>query len=388
MKVLIVVEPGVDGVFRHVEGLCHYLFSRDVSIHVAYSSRRGSDGLHKLVAAVRDRGGETLDLKTGNAPCKSDLSAIVKLFALARRIRPDVVHAHSSKAGVLGRTLSLMGIKARYFYTAHAYYGMSGSRGMKTGIYNGIERFLGKIGGTINISEDEAAFAMSELRIPASRIHVIHNPVNTAVFRPPEGNEKAALRKRFAIPEDAVVIGSIGRLSFQKDPQTMYKAIAGAMKNHGNLWLCHVGSGELEGEVSALAAMLGIADRIVRIRYLEAPAEIYRALDAFLIASRYEAGWPLVILEAMASNLPLLLTSCPGASNIGSGGLSHCWFAKPGDAYGLEQAISRWISDRVNERPINHRRIACERFSTEVLFGAVHELYVNGVNPRFACKHQ
>jgi len=388
MKVLIVVEPGVDGVFRHVEGLCHYLFSRDVSVHLAYSSRRGSDGLHKLVAAVRERGGETLDLKTGSAPCKSDLSAVVKLIALARRVRPDVVHAHSSKAGVLGRTLSLMGIKARYFYTAHAYYGMSGSRSIKTGLFNGIERIFGRIGSTINISGDEAAFAMRKLRIPGRLIHVIHNPVNTAVFRPPEGNEKSGLRERFAIPEDALVIGSVGRLSFQKDPQTMYKAIAEVMKNHGNLWLCHVGSGELEGELSALAARLGVAERIIRIRYLEEPAEIYRALDAFVIASRYEAGWPLVILEAMAGNLPLLLTSCPGASNIGLGGLSHCWFAKPGDARGLAQAISHWISDRVNDRPINHRRLAEERFSAEVLFGAVHELYVNGVNPRFACKHQ
>ena len=388
MKVLIVVEPGVDGVFRHVEGLCHYLFGQGVTVHLAYSSVRGSEGLGKLVEAIRNRGGRTLDMRTGNAPCLADMKAFVKLRSLARKVRPDVVHSHSSKAGVLGRLLALAGIKARFFHTAHAYYGLSGSRSLKAGFFNGIERLFGRIGNTISISDDESAFAVRKLGIPSRRIHVIHNPVNTAEFRPPTGNERNDIRMQFAIPKDALVIGSVGRLSFQKDPSTMYKAAAEAMNRHSNLWLCHVGSGEMEGEISELAEKLGIAARIVRIRYLEAPAEIYRALDAFVIASRYEAGWPLVVLEAMASNLPLLLTACPGASNISRGGLSHCWTAEPGDATGLAQAITSWILDRQNQRPINHRQIAGERFSTEVLFGAVLHLYLNGVNPRFTCKGQ
>lgn len=388
MKVLIVVEPGVDGVFRHVEGLCHYLFGKGVAVHLAYSSVRGSEGLKKLVAAVRERGGETLDMRIGNAPCLADMRALVKLRSLARKVRPDVIHAHSSKAGVLARTLMLTGIKARLFYTVNAYYGLSGSRSFKAGFFNCIERLLGRIGNTINISEDESLFALRKLRIPSRRIHVIHNPVNTAEFRPPAGDEKDAIRTRFAIPKDALVIGSIGRLSFQKDPQTMYKAAAEAMSRHSNLWLCHIGSGEMEGEISALAKSLGIAARVVRIRYLEAPAEIYRAFDAFAISSRYEAGWPIVVLEAMSSNLPLILTACPGASNISRGGLSHCWTAEPGDATGLAQAINSWVLDREKPRLLNHRQIAEERFSTEVLFGAVLQLYVNGLNPRFACEKQ
>ena len=165
----------------------------------------------------------------------------------------------------------------------------------------------------------------------------------------------------------------------------MYHAAAEAMSRNGNLWLCHVGSGEMEAEITALADRLGIAAKVIRIRYLEAPAEIYRALDAFLITSRYEAGWPLVVLEAMASNLPLLLTACPGASDISQGGLSHCWTAQPGDAGGLAQAITSWVRDREAPRPVNHRQIAEERFGIGVLFGAVLELYVNGSNPRFAC---
>ena len=165
MKVLIVVEPGVDGVFRHVEGLCHYLFGQGVTVHLAYSSVRGSEGLGKLVEAIRNRGGRTLDMRTGNAPCLADMKAFVKLRSLARKVRPDVVHSHSSKAGVLGRLLALAGIKARFFHTAHAYYGLSGSRSLKAGFFNGIERLFGRIGNTIGISDDESAFAVRKLGI-------------------------------------------------------------------------------------------------------------------------------------------------------------------------------------------------------------------------------
>ena len=383
MKVLIVVEPGADGVFRHVEGLCHYLFCNGVTVHLAYSSVRGTDALGKLVEAIRNQGGQTLDMRIGNAPSFSDVRAFVKLRSLARRVSPDVIHAHSSKAGVLGRMLALSGIKARTFYTPHAYYGLSGSRNLKTFFFNCIEGAFGRIGKTINVSDDESEFAVRKLRIPSHRIRVIQNPVNTAEFRPPADNEGNDIRMRYAIPRDALVIGSVGRLSFQKDPESMYKAVAEAMKGHRTLWLCHVGSGELEGEISVLAEKLGIAARVVRIRYLDSPAEIYRAFDAFLISSRYE-GLPLVVLEAMANNLPLIMTACPGTSTISSGGLSHCWTAEPGDATGLAQAINSWVLDRQNQRPMNHRQIAERRFSTDVLFGAVLQLYSNGVNPRFA----
>ncbi|MEO6786195.1 MAG: glycosyltransferase, partial [Chthoniobacteraceae bacterium] len=94
MKILLVVEPGVDGVFRHVEGLCRYLLQQGVSVHLAYSSVRGSDALVKLVNAVQSHGGKTLDMKVGNAPGLSDIRAFIRLRRLALLVRPDVVHSH------------------------------------------------------------------------------------------------------------------------------------------------------------------------------------------------------------------------------------------------------------------------------------------------------
>jgi glycosyltransferase involved in cell wall biosynthesis len=381
MNVLMVVEPGVDGVFRHVEGLCRFLFQKGVTIHLAYSSRRGSENLGALVESVHGHGGETMDMKVGNAPCLADAGAFGRLRSLARKVKPEVIHAHSSKAGVLGRALRLTGVHARYFYTAHAYFGMRGTGSLTTSFFNSIEMIFGRIGGTINISDDELAFATKKLRIPRERIHVIHNPVDTDIFRPATETMKQMIRSRFHIPDDALLLGSVGRLSLQKDPKTMYTAVAEAMAKHPNLWLCHVGSGEMEGELDALATRLKMRDRLVHIAYLNSPAEIYRAFDAFIVTPRYEAGWPLVVLEALASNLPVIVAACPGASNMSNGGLSHCWTAEPGNAKSVAEAIEAWATDVPNARTVNHRQIAEERFSVEALFGAVHRLYLDGVNP-------
>ena len=144
----------------------------------------------------------------------------------------------------------------------------------------------------------------------------------------------------------------------------------------------------MEAEISALAARLGMAARLVHIPYLDSPAEIYRAFDAFILTSRYEAGWPIVVLEALASNLPVIVAACPGTSNISQGGLSHCWTAEIGDPAGFVRAIESWLQDAPNHRTINHRQIAEQRFSTEVLFDAVLQLYVHGVNPRFSCERK
>src|SRR3954471_18936880 len=116
MNVLVVSEPGIDGVFRYVEGLCHYLDAQGIGVHLAYSDRRGSERLHELVAWVEARGGRTVNLRTSNRPALSDLRAFTVLLRLAWAVKPDVIHSHSSKAGFLARALALLGVPAVQCY--------------------------------------------------------------------------------------------------------------------------------------------------------------------------------------------------------------------------------------------------------------------------------
>ena len=158
LSVLQVVEPGVDGAFRHVEGLIRYLLEQDVRVHLAYSSQRDSEQLYELVNSVAKHGGQALDLKIGARPRPGDLLALAKLYKLARSTDVDVLHGHSSKAGVLTRVAS-KALGKPCLYTPHAYYGMSGRPGKKQSFYSAIERQLASWGHTINVSAEEQEFA-------------------------------------------------------------------------------------------------------------------------------------------------------------------------------------------------------------------------------------
>src|SRR4051812_31496178 len=152
MKVLVVTEPGVDGVFRYVESLCYFLHSQGVAVHLAYSDRRGSERLPKLVAWVEAQGGQTFNLRTSNRPAFSDIGAFAGLCRLIQRVRPDVIHSHSSKAGFLARVLALCGLRTPQVYHPHAYVGMRPTPGRIDGLYNSIEALLGRFSCTVAVS--------------------------------------------------------------------------------------------------------------------------------------------------------------------------------------------------------------------------------------------
>ncbi len=364
MNILFISEPGLDGVFRIVERLTGRLLERGHRVHLAYSDRRSSPPLGKLVERVAAGGGETLNLAVANAPTPRDALALARLWALARRVRPDVIHAHSSKAGVLGRTLALLGIRARFFYSPHAYYGLVPSPGRNATLYNGIERLFGKIGTTVSCSVDERRFAVHQLGIPETRLRVLFNSVDRSRFRRADAEMRAAARRAAGVPEEAVVLGSLGRLCFQKDPQTLYRAAAPVLRQHRELHLLHLGRGELEPEIAALAAQLGIGNRVTRLPFLAEPEKFFAACDAFILPSRYE-GLPVAAIEALACDLPLILSTGPGFSDFPKLGLSHCWSAPPEDADGFARAIEAWIADRTASRPSNHRELAAVHFDPE-----------------------
>jgi glycosyltransferase involved in cell wall biosynthesis len=362
LTVLLVSEPGIDGVFRYVEGLAHFLMEQGVRVHLAYSDRRGSAALYQLVGHVRQQGGETLNLATGNAPQPADVRAWFALLALVRRTRPDIIHSHSSKAGALARSLALLGIRIPQVYHAHAYAGMRVQSRAARLLYDGIERMLGHLSLTINCSHDEQDYARGRLRLPAVRTRCIPNSVDTQRFTPPVNGQKADLRELFDLPARALILGSLGRASAQKDPLTLYRAFALARETEPDLVLFHLGRGELDAELDRFVREHDLQAHIIRRDYLATPVDFYRCVDGFILTSRYE-GLSLGALEAMSCDLPLILSEAPGNDGLIKLPLSHRWSAPAGDVAGFARAIRDWAARcRAGATPSNHRTTALTRF--------------------------
>ena len=393
-RVLLVSEPGVDGVFSHVEALTNFLLDMSVRVSLAYSSVRGSPALDRLVARVAARGGSTLDLRVGNAPTPGDAAAFVRLARLARAERPAVVHAHSSKAGALARALPLAGVRARYLYTPHAYYQMNVGNGgagrLKRRVFVAVERLLARVGTTVNSSAGEATYARDWLRVPTARQVTIPNGVDVTRFRPAASpEERHGLREELGFSADAPLLGTVARLSPQKDPETLYRAVLAALAERPNLHFAHLNAtGELADSVERLlaAAPAGVRARVHRRPATEEPARFYRALDLFVLPSRYE-GLSFAALEAAATGLPLILSDCLGNADLRDYPFDRVRWTPPGDPAALAEHILAWAAESARGSlgppvPSNHCRIARADFGRERQFNQLLRRYAgeSGLN--------
>jgi glycosyltransferase involved in cell wall biosynthesis len=375
MTVLIISEPGQDGVFCFVDTLIRFLVGRGIQVHLAYSDRRSCDRLADLVGFVRQNDGLTLNLDIDNRPTLADVRALGRLRLLAGTVRPDLIHSHSSKAGALARVLPMLGLRVPQVYQPHAYAGMRPGLGPARFIYDCVERLLGHVGMTINVSSDEQAYAHRRLWLPHRRTIHIANGVDTTRFQPVPAAEKAALRRRFDLPARARILGTLGRASPQKDPLTLYHAFAVALAREPDLVLFHVGHGELDGELDRFIAQRALQGKIIRRPYLATPVDFYRAVDGFVLSSQYE-GLSLAALEAMACDLPLILSDAPGNREFLKLPLTHLWTAPPGDVPAFARAIAQWaVEVQPAAAPSNHRTIAQEQFDSRLGLVEILSLY-------------
>lgn len=386
MNILLVSQPAHDGVLRHVSELVNYLHSAGDRVHLAYSDWRATDQLSILLDRIRSAGGGAINLRVRNAPQLQDLQAVIQLFSFIRITRPDVIHAHSAKAGGLVRGLGLLGLQTPVLYTPHSFYRMHDRENRRARLVHFLERLLGRIGTTIVGSISESKFAQEIIGVPLSRQQVITNAVDFERYYPAgDAETRLAVRAQLGLPSAARLLGSVGRMTLQKDPLTMYSAFADAARDLPDVCLVHVGQGELEPDVNALIAARGIATRCYRIPYMADTAPLFRALDGFLLTSLYE-GMSYAVLEALATNLPLVLTRAPGNNDFAGFGFSHVDWGEPGNVRSIAAAIRDWRGRMDRGELPNHRDIACRHFAPEACFLRVREAY--GLHLRAGLAHE
>lgn len=150
---------------------------------------------------------------------------------------------------------------------------------------------------------------------PADRIETLHNRLDVAAVQA-EILSRDEARKILNLPQDVPVIGNAGRLHSDKDQATLLAGFAAALPRLpvGSL-LAIAGSGPLEGALKAQANALGIADSVRFLGQIPNVRRLFAAFDLFVLSSDHEP-FGMVLLEAMAANVPLIATDCGGAQEI------------------------------------------------------------------------
>jgi 1,2-diacylglycerol 3-alpha-glucosyltransferase len=157
---------------------------------------------------------------------------------------------------------------------------------------------------------------LEKIGIARNRIIYIPNGVDTRQFRP--SPDKKLLRKKFGIPEDDIVLLSVGRLTHQKRPYTLIEVFSYLERELGNVTLCVAGKGELLEGTKSLAEKMGL-QKVLFLGYVDDQdlPDLYACADYYIMTSKYEGGMPpLTLAEAMASGLPCIVSDIPNLAIV------------------------------------------------------------------------
>jgi glycosyltransferase involved in cell wall biosynthesis len=284
-----------------------------------------------------------------------DLTLPARLALFFRRARVDVVHTHNPLALIYGAPAARIA-RARAIHTKH---GANPDRGRQLHL----RRAAGWMThGFVAVSEATEAIARALHEAPAARITTIPNGIDLARFHP-DPIARREVRAELSIPESAWVIGTVGRLSPEKDQALLLRSLAPMLgENHRAIL---VGDGPERSALVALAESLKIA-RFVH--FAGARRDVPRwlaAFDLFALTSRSE-GLPLVIPEAMATSLPVVSTAVGGIPAVVQEGVTGS-LAPAGSEADLARCFSSLTKDRARAAQLGAtgRSRALERYSAE-----------------------
>lgn len=291
-KILYIVEAMGGGVFTYIVDLANELVN-SYDMYIAYAVRKQTPENYKDYFDKRIHLIEVENFARAINPSK-DIAAFFEIRKIAKRVRPDIIHLHSSKAGALGR-LAFNGKKVPVFYTPHGYsFLMQNSSSKKRKIYKAIETICGKRNCT-TISCSAGEHEESE-KLTKQAVYV-NNAVNTEAL---QELIEAVPRKKHPF-----TVFTLGRICYQKNPK-LFNQVACANPDVHFLW---IGDGELRGELTA--PNIEITGWVQRNEALQYSVNA----DAFLLTSLWE-GLPMSLLEAMFMEKPCVVSDVIGNHDV------------------------------------------------------------------------
>ena len=274
-----------------------------------------------------------------------DVRAWLDLARRLRRLAPDIVHTHSSKAGILGRLAARRAGVPRIVHSVHGWGFTPNQPWVVRRAFVLAERLAaGVTDRFVAVSHANVARGVAERIAPHERFTVIRSGVECARFR--EAAEREAgigLREEIGVPRDAPLAGMIACLKPQKAPVDFVRVAARAAAEVPGAHFLIAGDGVLRGEVERAVRDSGLARRFHLLGWRRDTERIVAALDVLVLTSLHE-GLPRVVPEAMAAGRPVVATAVDGtpeAVRPGETGYLH----PPGSVEAIAADVVRLLRD-------------------------------------------
>ena len=275
------------------------------------------------------------------------------LVALARARGARVLHVHGYAAADFGRLAApLAGAKL----VLHEHFADP-----RMPAYQSLaDRLLRRrTDGAIAVSRSTRAFLVKERFVPEERVRLIWNGAPLDEFAPVPRERALRVRHDLGLPEDALVVGTIGRLNAQKGHRFLVEAAARLLAGRPRARFVVAGDGDHARDQREQAEALGIADRVVFAGHRSDVPDLLGALDVFCISSLYE-GTPLALFEAMAAGKAIVSTSVDGCREVLEDGVTGV-LVPPADAAALADGLDRVLGDEALRGALGRHALAASR---------------------------
>ena len=241
-----------------------------------------------------------------------DALAFLKLYQLFRREKPDIVHTHSSKAGILGRSAAkLAGVKIIY-HTAHGFGFNEDQNPLRKNLFIWLERCAKRVTTQmIVVSRSNERTAQNHRMLKVDEAILCRDAISLDEFLTPR--PRGQKRSAWGVPDGKAVVGMVACLKPQKCPSDFVDVAARILQTRDDVHFVMAGDGELRSEVEYRIRRHGIEKHISLLGWQQDMPEVYRNLDIVVLTSLWE-GLPCVFSEAMASELPIVATNVDGAA--------------------------------------------------------------------------
>lgn len=295
----------------------------------------------------------------------TELSALGRLARLIRAGGYDVVHAHLYRSCIYGRLAARMAGTPVVVTTEHSIGETHLERRRMTlgvrALYLGTDLCSD---ATIAVS-DAVAHRLTKWGVPARKIEMIPNGLdfNRVAF---DAAARTRIRDEFALPQDAYVIGVLGRLDPIKRFDLVIRAAAPLLDEAHRLLI--VGDGQIRPDLEAEAARHGVAELVTFAGERHDVAAMLSSLDLFIASSEQET-FGLSVLEALANGIPALFTTCPALEGIETERARQV----PGDVEAMRQEIAAEITG--GRRPRQSVPAIGERYGIEAVTRRIDDLY-------------
>ncbi len=277
----------------------------------------------------------------------ADARAFAELIGILRRGEFDLVHTHNPKPGILGRVGARLAGVPCVANTVHGLYATPEDRLGRRAAVLSLEWIAARFSDLELYQSEEDLRWARRLRI-ARRARAIHlgNGIDLAAFdraAVPDGRV-AALRSELGIPDDAPVVGTVGRLVAEKGAREFVRAARSVRARTGDVAFLAIGDVDpAKADSLSQEELAAAAGDVVVTGWREDVRDLLALLDVFVLASHRE-GLPRSAIEAAAMGLPLVVTDIRGCREVVRPGIEGV-LVPPGDGDLLAEAIGSLLAD-------------------------------------------